>query len=38
MGWGIELRETNLGRRPCHQKGKATSEQPTLREAAESPT
>ena len=26
MGWGIELRESNLGCRPCCQKGKAKGE------------
>ena len=35
MGWGIELRKTNLGCRPCCLKGKAKSEQPSTRGWAE---
>jgi len=36
MGWGIELRETHLGCRPCSLKGKAISEQPGTRGCRES--
>ena len=36
MGWGIELRKTNLGCRPCCLKGKAISPPPEARGGGES--
>ena len=36
MGWGIELRKTNLGCRPCCLKGKAKSAPPGTRGGGES--